>query len=315
MSEQIMSRASKRKEKKKGKKIGWIITSVILVVLLVIGLFQIPNLLSVFSSFNNVALETASDKPETMGLLILGIDNDGGGTVDTGHTDSITYIGADFNAKKAYALPIYRDANIPVSCAVGTTENINRIYSQKGIECLAQSTSDFLNLPIDNYAILTIDGFIKIVSELGELEMKPTETFCSKYGADKSVEYCFTKGEAKMMKADEVVAYLRYRGGGNGENRANRQVQLLQAIKNRCVEDMLMCYQKAVPHFGSAFKTNIAMTDVNKLSNIFGSSFELDTLEVIQGVNEQTATGWTQFVDEEDKRAKTEIIRSEIFSG
>ncbi|MGL5043163.1 MAG: LCP family protein [Culicoidibacterales bacterium] len=297
-----------RKKAKKKKRTGLIITSLVLVFFIILGLFQMPQILSLFSSFENISLTTASKEKNQMGLLILGVDNNGG------YTDSITYIAANFDSQKAIALPIYRDASINVVCAGETVDNINRIYSKYGIECLAQSTSAFLGLPIDNFAVLTMEGLVKIVSELGEIIMKPTETFCSNFGSDKSVEYCFTKGEDKKMVADEVIAYLRYRGGGNGENRANRQVQLIQALKNKCSDEMMLCYQKAAPYFGDTFKTNIGITKITTLSNVFGSTFTFETLPVIAGINEQSGSGWTQIVDQEDKNSKTGKIKAEIFN-
>lgn len=312
-----MEQTRRQRKKHERKKRIWIKGLLaILVILLAIGATQIPKILSIFSTFDNVELETGSKIPNTLGLLILGIDNDGGEDIEVGHTDSITYIAANLETKKAYALPIYRDAQVSVSCDDGRDENINRIYTQKGIECLSQTVSDFLDLPIDNYAILTMNGFVNIVNELGGIELTPDADFCSKYGLlSKKTEYCFTKGEQKEMPADEAIAYIRDRANGSGAQRANRQVQLIQAIKNKCLDNMLMCYQKASPHFSGAFKTNIAPADINQFTAVFGKEFELGKLDVIEGVNEQTATGWTQFVDEEDKKTKTAIIRDEIFEG
>ena len=313
-SRREQQRGNKKDKPKKKFKIIWSILLGVLVIVLAIAALQIPKIISILNTFEGTDLPTFSKSSDKLGILILGMDKDGGENSDAGHTDSITYIGANLMTKKAYALPIYRDANIPVTCTA-TNENINRIYAQSGVECMAESVSLFLDLPIDNYVLLTMDGFIEIINELGTLSLTPKESFCSKYGIDKSIEYCFTAGVTEEMTADQAMAYLRYRASGNGEGRANRQVEIIKAVKDRCMEDMMGCYNKVGSHFASALKTNFSISNVSVLMDVFGSRFDFETLDVIQGENvEVSPKNWSQFIDEQDKIAKTDIIRQEIFA-
>ena len=312
MADQIMTRSQHRKNNKKKKSIVPKVLLGLLAVLLIIGLFQIPKLLGVLGSFDTSKLPSASEDQKYMSILILGLDNDGGSSLETGHTDSITYVAANLETKQSIALPIYRDANVFATC-LGQNENINRIYSAGGIDCLTESVHQFLDLPLDYYAVITFDGFIQIANELGYLNITPYETFTSNYGQDKKVEYYFEAGVPTEMHADMLMAYLRYRGGSSGENRANRQVQLLQAIKNRCFDSLLQCYNDATPHFPGAIKTNVPILKLTGIADIFSSNFELQSLEVIGGENVQTESGWTQVVNEEDKHNKVQAIRDQIF--
>lgn len=317
LEEEQLSRRKRNRgtdKKTKKRKLWPSIVFGILAIILIIGALQVPKILAILQTFDNVELDTGTENKNTLGLLILGMDNDGGDNTQAGHTDSITYIAANLEKKKAYALPIYRDANIVDSCT-GGTENINRIYAQSGVSCLASSTTELLNLPIDNYVMITMDGFIEIINEFGTLSITPTDTFCSNYGIDRTNNYCFTKGVTEDMNADQAMAYLRYRASGNGESRANRQVEIIRAVKDRCMGNVWDCYNKVSPHFSNALTTNLGVSEITVLMDIFGSNFDLETLSVLEGENVELSAGnWTQYLNEDDKAIKTEIIRQEIFA-
>jgi len=302
------------RRKRKRKKVFLRSFVVLLVMMITITGLEIYKLLTVLNAFDAVSLATVDAPDNTLGILMLGLDRDGGLDVDAGHTDSITYIGANVKTKKAVALPIYRDMNIPVVCA-DSTENINRIYAQNGIECFAQSVSSFLDLPIHHYVVITLDGFIDIINALDTISITPEETFCSRYGVDKKVSHCFTAEEEQTISADEAMAYVRYRGGGNGERRANRQVEIIQAVKNRCLENALDCYNKVSGQLAKALKTNFPPNQILQLLTLFGAGFDLETLDVIHGRNVELSAGdWTTYVNEDDKLDKTAIIREQIFT-
>gem|GEM_PF-1654601 len=304
------SRINKKKtRKKKQKTLG---KRILLYIVIFVVIMQLPMLRGIVTSFNLRRFSTRSNIPDTKGILLLGIDNSGGeDNINAGFTDSITYIGANFKNDEAVALPIYRDANIMQTC-VGVSDNINRIYASHGINCLVESTAQFLGLPIDYYVIISMDGLVRMVNDLGTVEIVPTGTYCSDYGED-GQNYCFTEGESQSMTGAQTLAYIRYRGDSNGENRANRQMELVYAIKNRCMENMLVCYANVTPNMGRNIKTNIPITQLIDISHIFSSRFNLENLSVITGTNTMISSGWTQYPDEHDRLEKAEIIRNRIF--
>lgn len=300
-------RSNPKPKKKKKKKSG--LRTLLFYLLAFLLIIQIPMFYGIIASFRLQRFSTGSTISNTKGILILGVDNDG--DINTGHTDSITYLAANFKTNEAIALPIYRDANIMQRCT-GTTENINRVYGANGIKCLVESTADFLGLPVDYYALVTINGLINIIDGLGTVEITPTGTYCSDYGED-GVNYCFTEGQTQAMTGPQALAYIRYRGEHSGEDRANRQMELIMAIKDECMDNLLVCYAKATPRLPGGARTNIPVTELLSVSHIFTSKFQLETLEVLQGTNTTNEAGWTQYVYEYDLQNKAAIIRERIF--
>ena len=292
----------KKKERKKNMRMFFAI----------LLLINVPMIYGITSAFQINKLATQSEIRKTKGILLLGLDDwIDRNEIDGGHTDSITYLGANFKTKQAVTMPIYRDALIPQTCS-GQEENINRIYTAAGINCLTNSVSTFLELPIDYYIIITMAGLISIVNHLGGVELTPTGSFCSNYGED-GVDYCFTQGETRKMKGPETLAYIRYRGATSGEQRANRQMELIMGIKNACMSNIGACYVKVTPFLKNKVQTNIPVYEMFDLLKIFSAGFELEQLGVLEGVNTQIESGWTQFVDENDRIFKRDYIREKVF--
>jgi len=304
--------AEERKQKKRKKIVSRCFRAALIVAIVALGVesYKFLGILNIFD--NNIVLSSSSPE-HTLGVLVLGLDKDGVKKGNAGHTDSITYIAANMKTNKAYALPIYRDTNIPFVCGDGG-DNINRIYAQKGIKCLAESTSAFLDLPINKYITITMEGFIDIISALDSVSLIPDETFCSHYGINEDQTYCFEAGVRSEMNADEAMAYTRYRGGGNGEARANRQLGIINAVKDRCFSNGLACYHKVSDQLSHAVKMNFSPSDVLELLPILSDDFALESLKVLRVRNVELSAGnWTAYVNETDKADKTALIRDEIF--
>lgn len=298
-------RFSEKKAKKSKRKTFFLCFLVFLL------LVQLPFILGIISAFRWQTFTTRSTIPDTKGILLLGVDNEGANSIKTGHTDSITYLAANFATKTAVSLPIYRDANIMQQCT-GTPDNINRIYANHGIACLVESTSQFLELPIDYYAIVTIQGLIHIIDSLGRVEITPSGSYCSNYGED-GVTYCFIAGQTQAMTGAQALAYIRYRGGHSGETRANRQLELIYALKDHCLNNLLSCYVRATPELSQGVRTNIPLTEVFSIAEVFTDAFQMETLEVLAGRNQQIDGNWTQHVSIYDLATKRKFILQKVY--
>jgi len=285
--------------------------SIWLYVLLCVLMVHLPAIHGLASALEWQKFSTISNVEGTHGILLLGIDNVAGYAVEGGNADSITYVSANWNTKKAVMLPIYRDAKMMQACT-GTSDNVNRIYKDQGITCLVESVSRFLELPIDYYALVTFHGLINILNSLGGVSMTPSSSYCSAYGEDGKT-HCFIAGQTQIMDGPQALAYLRYRGLHTGEARANRQLELLYAIKDHCAQNVLSCYLNIPPEFAQGVRTNMSLAEVKRLPDLFSDAFEMKSLEVLAGRNEYTENGWTQNVSAYDLITKNKIIRDEIF--
>lgn len=312
---QKRKRKTQKKKKKRSiwKKIGYFFL-ILLIIILIIAATQFQKIQQIYEVFDATTFSsTESKKNDAKGILVIGTDLTSGEESLNGFADSITYFGINSTNKTAASLPIYRDARIPVSCNNNQLDNINRITKKFNISCLAQSTSAMLDLPVDYYVAITIDGVETIVDKIGGVDITPTETFTSEYGRDNKI-HSFQKGVKQHMDGATVVSYLRDRQHGNGENRANRQLSAIQAVKSACNTDVLKCYNDVLPSVKKMVRTNIPIDKISMLSAIGDKSYNSKAFSVITGQNTQLNDGWSQIIDETDKKTKTDYFRTNIFT-
>ena len=313
MSEEKVSMRRKRKKQKVTvwkKVMIWIVGVIVICTLIIGGIYlwkadQINGALNALDK-ETTFTETASTIDDTKGILLIGIDDDGQGNIEQGHTDGLTYVGVNFKTQQVIMMPIYRDARIPIVCDNNREENINRILQQTNLNCLVESTANFLNLPIDYYAQTSTGGFLQAVEKLGTIQVTSEETFCNG-------EYCFEAGATYDMTADMALKYARYRGATSGLNRANRQMTILEGVAGQCLNDVLGCFDQVSPILGEIVRTNIPVSEMMNYLGAVTGKMTIAEIDVIQGTNTKLSDGWTQIVDKEDLIAKTEHIRTQIF--
>lgn len=312
-SERNPKNHGKKKKKRSFWKFLWYTLLVLLAIAVGISASQFQKIQQISEVFDSTAFtSTQSKKNEAKGILVIGTDLSSGEESLNGYADSITYFGVNTSAKKSASLPIYRDARVPVTCNSNQEDNINRITKKFNINCLAESSSAMLDLPVDYYVSITIDGVETIVEKIGGIDITPNETFTSVYGRDNRT-HTFQKGVKQHMDGPTVVAYLRDRQHGNGEGRANRQLSAIQAVKTSCNSDILKCYNDVLPSVNKMMKTNIPVDKISMLSAIGDKSYDAKAFPVIAGQNTQLSDGWSQIIDENDRKTKTDYFRTNIF--
>lgn len=314
------TRASDKKSKKKSGlgfrifRVVMIIFSVIVIALGVLYMTQRQKIEQISKIIDPVVFspETVSPTGDTKGILVIGTDLSAGEGSKDGFADSITYFAMNTATKHSAVLPIYRDARIPVTCDGNKEDNINRLIMKHNISCFAESTSKMLGLPVDYHVSITIDGLETVIDRIGGINVTPVETF-STVGRGQ-IPYSFTKGATVHMDGPTAIAYLRDRQHGNGEARANRQVAVILSIKNACGHDLLKCYNDVLPDVNQALRTNVPIEKIPTLSALGNKDYDMKTFSDLKGTNTQYPDGWTQILDEADKKEKTSAIRSHVFN-
>lgn len=232
------------------------------------------------------------------GFLILGSDN--GLHPGSDYTDSITYISYNPEKNKAYAIPIYRDAFITLTC--GGEKNINHVYQDNGPDCLMQSVSKLLNLPIDYYVYTSADAFVHVANTIGGVPITPKETFCSHSSLISGKEYCVTAGQTYTMDGNMLLSYARDRDHGNGVPRANRHQDVVASYAKTCLAKIDKCASgvtlemknKKIVH-NLKFETLI---DLKKSALKPTTTFEFVPLGAIAGSNYEDGAGsWHMKLD------------------
>lgn len=231
------------------------------------------------------------------GFLILGSDS--GLHPGSDYTDSITYVAYNPEKNKAYAIPIYRDAIVTLTC--GGEKNINHVYQDNGPDCLMQSVSKMLNMPVDYYTYATADAFVRVADAIGGVVITPKETFCSHSSFINGKEYCVTAGQTYTMDGNMLLSYSRDRNHGNGVPRANRHQDVISSYARSCIGKLDKCALGVTKEMkDKKVATNLkidTLMDLKKTVLKPTTTFEFVALGAIAGSNYEDATGWHMKLD------------------
>ena len=146
-----------------------------------------------------------------------------------------------------------------------TTEKINHAYAYGGPTMAVKSLEKLMNVPIDHYATVDMDGLHDMIDVLGGVNVTSNDTFTTK-GTN------FVKGQSTHVDGDTAMAFIRSRkeeGAGGDFGRQERQQLILQAMANK------MTSTSALTHFPSLInqiqknvKTDLTLNDMNDIRKI-----------------------------------------------
>lgn len=198
------------------------------------------------------ASPSASVSPvgERITALLIGVDAGVGRS--TYLTDTMIVVSLDLGTRTVSMLSIPRDmVDVPLPDGRTYRDKVNSLVSYArrmpaafpgsdgtGFDVLMDALSTLLNVPIDYYARVNLDGFVQVVDTLGGVNVNVARAFC-----DPSYdEYGFTRGFAitaglHHLNGQQALAYARVRkaSGESDFTRAARQQEVLSGIRDAIV--------------------------------------------------------------------------------
>lgn len=222
--------------KKKSTAFKVIITILIVLIVLIIaaGIFVFSKLHSLNNSINHPLnrdhsqLRQKSLKDgDPMTVVLYGIDDDSERHQENlgQRSDSIVLMSINPKNKKTVMVSIPRDTRAEI-VGRNTTEKINHAYAYGGPKMAVNSLEKLMNVPVDHYIAINMDGVKTVVDEIGGVDVTSNATF-------KFHGYQFEQGEKYHMDGDKALTYMRSRkeeGAGGDEGRQLRQQQVITAV-------------------------------------------------------------------------------------
>ena len=225
-------------KKKKSTTFKVIIT--ILIVLLVLIVAAAIFIFTKLHSFNNSINESldrehsqlrhkAAKEGDPMTVVLYGIDDDAERQQENlgQRSDSIVLMSINPDDKKTVMVSVPRDTRTKI-VGHGTTEKINHAYAYGGPKMAVNSLENLMDVPVDHYIAINMDGVKTVVDELGGVDITSNGTFTTK----SQTPFHFEKGKKYHMDGKEALAYMRSRkedGAGGDEGRQLRQQQVITA--------------------------------------------------------------------------------------
>ncbi|MBT2738104.1 LytR family transcriptional regulator [Bacillus sp. ISL-7] len=208
------------------------------------------------------------NEKDPFSVLLLGVDKRKG---DSGRSDSLIVLTVNPNNNSVKMLSIPRDTRTEI-IGKGKEDKINHAYAFGGVPMAMDTVENFLDIPIDYYIQINMEGFKDIVDAVGGISVNNDLDFT--YDG-----VHFTTGNLKL-NGEKALSYsrMRYEDPRGDFGRQTRQRQIIQAVINEGASvSTLTNFSDIFTALGKNVKTNLTfdqMVDIQKNYKEAGKSIQ-----------------------------------------
>ena len=262
------------------------------VLFLIIGIFLIGYTVfwkvynDIHQTSNNIfnSLDT-NDKRESsvfieatqpISFAFLGVDNGAyGRQEEVGRSDAILIGTVNPKTRTTTLVSIPRDSYALMAGyepyeGMQYYDKLTHAYAFGEAEMAINSIQEFVNIPIDYYVEVNMQGLMDIVDALGGIEVKSPLTF--EYEGN-----YFIKNEKRVFNGTEALAFARMRKTDpEGDfGRQKREKLVIKAILDKALSlGSLMNYESLLKTLENNVRTNLTFKDMADMYTAYGKSLE-----------------------------------------
>lgn len=301
-----------RHEKKKKKKRTWLKVVGIIVLLFILAggafAYSVWNSLTKTVDTMHTPIDRTTDKrtkdlalsdQEPFSMLMLGVDERDG---DKGRSDTMIVLTVNPQKKSVKMLSIPRDTRTEI-VGHGTQDKINHAFAFGGAKMSMDTVENFLDIPIDYYMKINMEGFKDIVDAVGGVTVQNDLDFTSD-------GIHFAKG-THTLNGKEALAYSRMRHDDpSGDfGRQSRQRAIIEAvIKEGASLSSLTKYDEVFAALGNNIQTNLTFDDMMDIQKNYREASKSITQSSINGNGTKIDGIYYYIVSDEEK----EKVQSEL---
>lgn len=280
---------------KKPKSAAFKIVTTIIIILLIVFLLVIAFFVYKFFALgNSIHNPLDRDKSELrknavntngdpISIALFGIDSDSTRAAQNGgqRSDSIVLLSINPDKKKTVMVSVPRDTRAKI---VGhdSVEKINHAYAYGGPKMAINSLEKLMNVPIDHYASINMDGVKDLVDHAGGVTVKSNGTFTAK---GKS----YVKGQKYKLDGKEALAFIRSRkedGAGGDFGRQERQQLVIQSLANELISvGSLPKINQIFDTLGDNVQTDMKITQINDVRSKYSDALDNVDRNQLSGEN------------------------------
>lgn len=314
------NRSTKNKKKRRNRKILYIVLILFIFIYTILwkAFFDVNR--TSLNIFNNVDTNNKRDSQvhieatQPISFAFLGVDN---GSVDraedVGRSDAILIGTVNPKTRTTTLVSIPRDT---YSLMVGYEpyegmeyyDKLTHAYAFGEAELAINSIQELLNIPIDYYVEVNMQGLIDMVNALGGIEVTSPLTF------DYQGSY-FIEGETRTINGREALAFSRMRKTDpEGDfGRQKREKIVIKAILDKALSfSSITNYESILETLEDNVKTNLTFNDITDM--YFSYNKSLENFETTNLVGEEL---WLDeiyylYTYPEDRLEISNLLRNEL---
>lgn len=304
-----------RKEKRKKRK--WLrITGIILLFLLIgvagYGYYIYHSVTSAVDTMHEPINREKSDKREQsitlekkdpFTVLMLGVDEREG---DKGRSDTMIVLAVNPQTESVKMLSIPRDTRTEI-IGRGTEDKINHAFAYGGVEMSIATVEDFLDIPIDYYIKMNMEGFQDIVDSVNGVDVYNEMAF-------KAGMHQFSQGNIHL-DGEEALAFVRMRKDDpNGDfGRQHRQREVIQGVIDKGASfGSLTRFDDILAALGKNVKTNISFSEMVEMQRNYKETGKHINQLSIEGNGQYIGDIWYLLVPEEEQQRVQDEMKQQL---
>ena len=244
-------------------------------------------------------------------IALFGVDSDekrkqqGGGE----RSDTIMVLSINPKEKKTELVSIPRDTKAEIA-GRGTEEKINHAYAYGGPNMAVKTIEKLMNVPIDHYATIDMDGLHDMIDTLGGVDVVSNSTFTM--GANH-----FVKGEKTHVDGDAAMDFIRSRketGAGGDFGRQERQQLVLQAMANKMVSSSAITHLPSlITQIQKNVTTDLTLGDLNEIRSHYKEANDTVNRHQLEGTGSIQNDGLWYFIPNESSKVQmTEVLNNNL---
>ncbi|WP_413378003.1 LCP family protein [Alkalihalobacillus sp. 1P02AB] len=244
--------------------------------------------------------EVNMEEQDPMSFLIAGVDSRGDN--HSGRSDTIIVMTVNPKEKSVKMLSIPRDTRTEI-IGRGFQDKINHAYAFGGVQMTINTVENLLNIPIDHYASINMEGFKGLVDAIGGVTVENDFAFSSS-------GFNFQEGEI-FLNGDEALAYSRMRKqdprGDFGRN--DRQRQVVEAVIQEGAQfSSITKAGQILGAVGESVRTDLDLDGIWTIqSNYKEARHNIEQMEITGNGTHIDGIYYLQVPDEEINRVSQEL--------
>ncbi|THF74764.1 hypothetical protein E6C55_24135 [Cohnella fermenti] len=317
------------KSRGKGKGRRWLWISLSVIVLLAVGSVGVAGYFywSVKETASEIYQPLPSDRPRYVSsdkdvpaaaapveteklnpfsVLLLGVDERQN---DRGRSDTIMVMTVNPASKKVFMFNIPRDTRTELALR-GTEDKINHAYAYNGIEGSLATVEKFIDMPIDYYVEVNMEGFKLIVDTLDGVNV------------DNPFEFDY-EGETfpeglQHLNGDQALKFsrMRYDDPRGDFGRNDRQKQVVQDVIRRATKWTNTSSLPSILHaIGDHVRTNLAFGELQDLVLKYRKNLNDIESTFVQGQGTMIGGIYYYIVDQTERDRIHEAMKQQLLTN
>ncbi|MEE6451410.1 LCP family protein [Gottfriedia acidiceleris] len=236
-------------------------------------------------------------------VLLLGVDKRPG---DQGRSDSLMVLTVNPTKHITKIISIPRDTRTEI-VGKNRIDKINHAFAFGGIQMSVNTVEKFLNIPIDYYIEVNMEGFKGIVDAIGGVEVMNTLDFTND-------GYHFKKG-LLYLNGEKALSFsrMRYEDPQGDFGREARQRQIIQEVINKGTKiKSLVSYKDILNSISKNLETNLSLDEMFDIQKSYRGATDSIEQQQLEGSGKMIKGIYYYLVPEENRLALSNELRNQL---